>query len=95
MQTDNFDIVETNLSVFVKELENRILDGWAIDKTNPGEVVGVYGGVFTVALFRNNETVQRLHSRVSTVKEDPKPSRAEILAKARQVRADKKSTSKS
>jgi hypothetical protein len=94
LQTEFFDIVEHNLASFAKELESKLLDGWQISKTNPGDVVGFYGGTFTISLFRNYETVQRLRSRVEGVQEAPKLSRGESLARARAAKADKKSTGK-
>jgi hypothetical protein len=89
LKTEYFDIVEHNLAIFAKELESKLFDGWAISKTSPGEVVGLYGGTFTISLFRNEETVQRLRSRVGTMKESPKLDRATILANARAAKAAK------
>ena|SRR5437763_15078138 len=88
--TKTYDIVSHTISGFAKELEERIMDGWAISPTNRGDVIGVYGGTYTISLYRNNETIQRLQSRVGGVQEDPKPSRGEILAKARQAKAERK-----
>lgn len=89
MKTEFFDIIDTNLASFAKELDNRLLDGWAISKTNPGEVVGVYGGTFTISLFRNETTLERLRNKVGSMEEKPKLSRGEILAKAREAKANK------
>lgn len=93
--TKRLDIVEHSLSNFAKELEAKILDGWQISKTNPGAVVGFHGGTFTISLFRNAETVQRLRTRVEGVQEAPKPTRGQILAKARAAKAERKVNVKS
>lgn len=87
--TQNYDIVETNLASYTKELSNRLLDGWAINKTNPGDVIGLYGGTFTVSLYRNAETVQRLRTKAQETQDAPKPDRGAILAKARDAKAAK------
>lgn len=92
MQTDYFDITESNIAVFAKELEARLFDGWAISKTNPGDVVGLYGGTYTISLYRNDETVARLRNRVAGMQEKPKLDRATILANARAAKAAKSST---
>lgn len=88
--TQHYDIVEHNIVNFVKELEARLLDGWAVSKTNPGDVVGLYGGTFTVSLYRDASTVERVKSKVESVAEQPKPDRKTILANARAAKAFKK-----
>lgn len=92
MQTDNIDITETNIAVFAKELDNRLLDGWAISKSNPGDVVGLYGGTYTISLYRNDETIARLRNKVASMQEKPKQDRATILANARAAKAAKATT---
>jgi hypothetical protein len=85
----HYDIVETSLEAYTKELAARMLDGWAISKTNPGEVIGLYGGTFTVSLYRDGDSVANLKERAGAAAEVAKPTRAEILAKAREARAAK------
>ena len=81
------DITETNIVTFVKELELSIMDGWAVSKSNPGDVIGLWGGTYTVTLERSNETVQRLKTNVASVQDQaPKQSKADSLAKARAAR---------
>jgi hypothetical protein len=81
------DIVETSLAKFAKELELKVMDGWAISVANPGDVVGLWGGTYTVTLERSNDTVQRLRTNVASVQDQtPKQSKADSLAKARQAR---------
>lgn len=94
-ETQKLDIVEHNFAAFAKELELKVLDGWAISKSNPGDVVGMYGGTFTVSLYRNADTIQRFHDAAEGVQAVPKLSRGEALAKARQAKADKKITNNS
>jgi hypothetical protein len=89
MQTKYHDIVETSFQSFAKELELKVLDGWAIDKSNPGDVIGMYGGTFTVTLSRNYETVDRFRKSAAATQDAPKLSPAESLARARQARASK------
>jgi len=89
LKTDYFDIAASTLAEFAQELDSRLLDGWAISKTNPGEVVGMWGGMFTVSLYRNESTITRLRNKVSGMQEKPKLTRAEILANARQAKAEK------
>lgn len=89
------DIVEHNLATFIRELELKILDGWAVSKTNPGDVVGMYGGTFTVSLYRDDSSVARLKARAGETQERPKLDRAATLAKARAAKAGKKATGKS
>lgn len=88
-----YDIVEHHISHFVKELESRLLDGWAVSKTNPGEVVGLYGGTFTVSLYRDAKSIERLRTKGGQVAEQPRPDRKAILAKARDAKAEKKAAS--
>lgn len=84
------DITEPNIVTFLKELELHIMDGWAISKSNPGDVVGLWGGTFTVTLERSNDTVQRLRTNVASVQDQtPKQSKADSLAKARAARWNK------
>jgi hypothetical protein len=81
------DITEANFVAFLKELELKIMDGWAISKSNPGDVIGLWGGTYTVTLERSNDTVQRLRTNVGSVQDQtPKQSKADSLAKARQAR---------
>jgi len=89
MQTKYHDIVETNIASFAKELELKILDGWAIDKSNEGDVIGFYGGTYTVTLSRNYETVDRFRKSAAATQDAPKLSPAESLARARQARSNK------
>lgn len=91
-QTQHFDIVDHNLSSYTAELAKRLMDGWAISKTNPGDVVGLYGGTYTVSLYRNADTVKALKDKAAAVQDIARPSRADILAKAREAKAAKKTT---
>lgn len=88
--TERHDIVEHSLENYTRELSYKLLDGWALSKTSPAEVVGLYGGTFTVSLFRDNSTVQRLKDRVEGVVQAPKLDRGTILANARAAKAARK-----
>lgn len=92
METLHHDIVEQSLETFSKELAARIKDGWAISKTNPGDVVGLYGGTFTISLYRNAVTVEELRDKVNNVADAPRLTRAEILERARKAKAAKKAS---
>jgi hypothetical protein len=92
LKTDFFDITETNLAEFAKKLESHLLDGWAISKQNPGDVIGLYGGVYTISLYRNDETIKRIRTRVAGIQDAPKLDRATILANARAAKAAKATT---
>jgi hypothetical protein len=91
----HYDIVETSLVAYTKELAARMLDGWAISKTNPGEVIGLYGGTFTVSLYRDADTVANFKERAEAAAEAAKPDRAAILAKARAAKAANKAAGNS
>lgn len=90
MQTEYFDIVDHNIASYTKELVARVLDGWKVSQTNPGDVVGVYGGTFTVSLYRNASTVDNLRDKADNVEDVARPDRAAILQKARDAKAAKK-----
>lgn len=90
--TQTYDIVETNLSAFAKELAARLLDGWAISSANPGTVVGMFGNSFTITLQRNTASVESMRNKVSAVQDAPKADRGAILAAARAAKAAKKTT---
>lgn len=88
--TQTHDIVTTSLTTFSQELSKYILDGWSISRANPGTVVGLFGGNFTITLYRNTATVQSLRTKVEEVQEAPKADRGAILAAARAAKAAKK-----
>lgn len=89
-KTQYYDIVESSLESYSKELASRLLDGWAISKTNPGDVVGFYGGTFTVSLYRDADTVTKYKSKAADTADVARPDRATILAKAREAKAAKR-----
>jgi len=84
------DIVEHVFPFFVAELAKHLNDGWAVSKTNPGDVVGVYGGTYTVSLYRDADTVADFKRRAGEAADLAKPDRAAILAVARAAKAAKK-----
>lgn len=86
-KTLRYDIVERNPETFVAELVARVMDGWAVSPTNPGDVL--LSGTMTVSLYRDDDTVQAAKSKLSNVSEKPKMSRAETLAVAREAKAAK------
>jgi hypothetical protein len=93
MTTENIqyhDIVEHSIINFVRELELKILDGWQVSKTNPGDIIGMWNGTFTVSLYRNDASIERLKARAEGVQVRPKLDRAATLAKARAAKAEKK-----
>jgi hypothetical protein len=89
MSFQQHDIVETNLAAYTKELAQKLADGWAINKTCPGEVIGLYGGTFTVSLYRDADTVRKAKETAAAIADIARPDRATILAKARAARAEK------
>lgn len=91
MTIQKHDIVETSFATLLKELAARLLDGWAICPSNPGDVIGPWGAFYTVSLYRDHNTVAKLKERAGSVAEAPKPDRGAILAAARAAKAAKKS----
>jgi hypothetical protein len=91
--TQHYDIVEHTLEAYTRELRSRLLDGWDISPTNRGDVVGLYGGTFTVSLYRNVATVETTRKKVAAIADAPKPDRGAILAAARAAKAAKKKDS--
>lgn len=82
------DIVENTMPAFIKELVSLTLDGWAVSPTCPGDV-NSFGNSFTVSMYRDVDTVEKLKSAAAGVNEFPKPTRAEILQKARDAKKAK------
>lgn len=82
------DVVEYTIEALVAEVAAMTLDGWAVSKTNPGDVIGY--GVYTVSMFRDSNTVEMLRQKAIGIAEKPKLTRAEILAKARAARGQPK-----
>lgn len=83
------DIVASDLETFSRELEAKVLDGWRICPTNPGTVIGLYGGNFTIAIVRDAQSLSRVQHKLEIVKDRPKSGGAASLQKARAAKAAK------
>ena len=80
----NETIVEYALGTFVQKIVDKIKQGWDIDPNNPASI---YGFHHECGLVRD-ATNEQLESDAAEL---AKPSRAEILAKARAAKAAKSS----
>ena len=88
MSTHRKDVVEHTIEALVAEVAALTLDGYAISLTNPGDAVG-FGQTFTVSMYRDDSTVAAARKTLEGLGDKPKKSRAEILADARAVKAQK------
>lgn len=82
------DITETNIVAFVAEVAAMTLDGWAIDRNQPGDC-SPFGLHYTVSMYRDADTLEKLRQAAVGIEEKPKLTRAEILEKARAAKASK------
>ena len=89
MNIERLDIVEVSIVEFVKQVREHTLDGWDISPTCPGDVVGYGYGTYTVSLYRDESTVEKLKYAAGRVQDAPKLSVDDRMAKARQARAAK------
>ncbi len=81
------DVVEATLEVFTDEVVALTKDGWAVVKDSAYS--SPYGAMFTVSMYRDDDTVRALKEYVDGVAAAPKLTRAESLAKAREAKAAK------
>ncbi len=82
-----YDVVECSIEAFVEEVFSRMKDGWVPVKES-GDCLP-YVNTYTVSMYRNENTVKALKSLGEAVTLAPKATRAEILQKAREAKADK------
>jgi hypothetical protein len=92
MSTQLRDVVEHSVEALIAEVVALTLDGWAVSKTCPGDVVGYQ--TFTVSMFRDSDTVDNFRQKSLGIAEKPKLTRAEILANARAAKAKNKAPAK-
>lgn len=83
-----YDVIEYSIEAFVAEIVSRVKDGWVVNPSNPGDSLP-FVNTFIVSMVRNDSTVKALKNIGEAITEAPKPSRAEILQKAREAKADK------
>lgn len=83
----NYDVVEYSIEAFTEEVVSRVKDGWVPVKGS-GDAIP-FTNTFTVSMYRNAATVKALKATVDAMTEAPKPTRAEILQKARDAKAAK------
>lgn len=82
------DVSETNFVAFLAEIADLTLDGWAIDKSNPGDV-SPFGLHYCATMYRDANTLEKLRQAAVGIDEKPKLTRAEILEQARAAKAAK------
>jgi hypothetical protein len=78
-------ITEYNMVTFIQAIVDASKEGWKIDENNPP---AFYGRIYEVILERNASDEQL----AADAAELAKPSRAEILAKARAAKKAKEET---
>lgn len=79
------DVANITLEAFLAEVQNLILDGWAVSDFAPGEAA-LFGGGYTVTMVRTNGTVNEFKARAEAVSERPKMTPQERMAHARAQR---------
>lgn len=81
------EVVEFSMEAFVNEIVVLTLDGWK----PVGSTADVLpsGNSFMVTMIRNDDTVAKLKSAALNAQSTPKPTRAEILQKARDAKKAK------
>lgn len=82
-QRETLVFLEYNPGVLILKIQDLILDGWLVDEDRPLNQVGFY---WECAMVRDSTEAQRLKDEA----ERGKPSRADILKKAREAKAEKK-----
>jgi hypothetical protein len=86
IEPHSIEVSERTMPAFVEAVVQKALDGYVVDTvTNPGDT-NIFGNVFSVAMYRDNSTVEKLRSTIGNVSEKPKMSRAETLAVARDAK---------
>lgn len=70
-------ILSPNLGIFCQMLVDHAKQGWDIDSSNP---VDLYGYMYECQMVRDEDVIDP----------PPKPTQAEILAKARAAKAERK-----
>lgn len=88
IEEHRIDVCEGNMPDFVAAVVQKTLDGYEVDPAMPGDT-NYFGNVFSVSMFRNADTVERMRSTIANIAEKPKLSRAEILANAREAKKAK------
>ncbi len=82
------DVVELSVEALLTEVVSLTLDGWALSKTSPGDMIG-FGNSFYVSMYRNEDTVDALRKAGGACGDKPKMTRAETLQVARAAKAAK------
>lgn len=81
------DVVEATVEAFTAEVVALVKDGWAVIEGSGDS--SPFGAMFTVSMYRDDDTVRALKEYVEGVAAAPKLTRAESLAKAREAKAAK------
>jgi hypothetical protein len=82
-----YDVVEYSIEVFVEEVVSRVKDGW-VPVAGSGDCIPMLN-TYTVTMIRDKDTVAALKALGESITAAPKLTRAEILQKAREAKADK------
>jgi hypothetical protein len=84
------ELIETNFATFAQRLQEAVLEGWVLDKSNPGDV-SPFGFYFAATLHKDHKSAEALRQAAVDIDAPEAPTRAEILAKARAAKAAKQS----
>lgn len=76
-------LLEYNPGKLMSTVQDMILDGWLLDEERPMNQVGFY---WEVGMVRDSTSAQRAKDEA----ELNKPSRADIMKKAREAKAEKR-----
>jgi hypothetical protein len=88
MNEERKSIINPSLPAFMREFQEHVQQGWELDEANGPKMWGI---AYETGLVRNDKTVTAMVERLDE-QGMPKPvrTRAEILADARQAKADKR-----
>ncbi len=85
MVADKRDVCSVSIELFIAEVADLVLDGWAIDSNHRGDAM-LYGGGYVVGMVRDENTIEAFRQASVGVDAKPKLTRSEILVKARAAR---------
>jgi hypothetical protein len=77
-------IINANLGLFLREFQEHVQLGWEVDENNPPNIWGI---AYETGLVRTDKSIAALAARDPGA--PPVKTRAEILAHAREVRAQR------
>lgn len=82
-------ISDSNMVVFVQDLQEAILDGWQIEEGRHATTGFLSFPLYSVDMERNDKTVEEFKAIAEKMTGKPKLTRNEILTNARAARAAK------